>query len=309
MSTPDPDTFPCGCLTTTGLNHFGQRTILYANRYFYDRLGCTEESLVGNSLSALLTPASCILVETFMLPMLKQKGHCDEILLEVQQASGDKIPVVANVSIEPGYSENIAWSFFNAVQRNKLYQELVELRRAEEEKAERFEALSGIDELTGLINRRKLYERSELVLAQARRSGKPVAMLMMDIDHFKIINDSMGHVEGDRILEKLGTRLREQGRETDIIARYGGEEFVIMLPDANKSQARSAAQRLHAIANQIKVKDEPLTVSIGVSYTMHNSQLTFQNLFQTADAALYQAKDQGRNRTCVLPATSEKSAH
>lgn len=309
MIIPNADSFPCGCLTTTGLNNAGRRTIIYANKYFYHRLGCSESSLVGHSLSALLTPASCILAETFMLPVLKQQGHCDEILLEIQQGSGSKIPVIANAAVETDGDENIAWSFFNAEQRNKLYQELVELRRLEEKRAERFEALSGIDELTGLINRRKLYERSELLLAQARRSQRPVAMLMVDIDHFKVINDSMGHAEGDLILAQLGMRLREHGRETDIIARYGGEEFVILLPDTNESRANFAAQRLHAIANQIRVQNAPLTISIGISYTSHYSQLTFHQLFRTADAALYRAKDQGRNRTCMLPVNTEKRAH
>ena len=123
----------------------------------------------------------------------------------------------------------------------------------------------------------------------------------IDIDHFKAINDSFGHTEGDLILKKLGLLLRDYGRASDIIARYGGEEFLILLAGATETEAVLTAKRLHQLIGEIKVDNLPLTVSIGVSFAKCLPDLTYDILFERADAALYKAKTGGRNQTIVLP--------
>lgn len=291
------DFFPCGCLITTRRNGMPNRTITYANRYFHKMLGLKEGFVEGQSIYDFLTPASRILFESYMLPVLKQQGYCEEILLELRHRSGDKLPVVANVLFgeERG---SIYWSMFSAVQRDKLHQELLDLKRHMQDKAERFEALSGIDELTGLINRRRLNEHATILLAHAKRHGESIAILLIDIDHFKAINDSFGHLEGDRVLQELGAVLRNLGRESDIIARYGGEEFLILLPGSDEAGAKLAAERFHKKINQIKVGNGFLTVSIGGSVTHNDPEMSFERLAGAADAALYRAKAGGRNQTC-----------
>lgn len=299
MDEPDASLFPCGCLITKRRNGMPHRTITYANRYFHRMLGCKEGSVEGQSVFDFLTPASRIIFESYVLPVLKQQGCCEEILLEFRHRSGEKLPVVANVLFgeERG---SIYWSMFSAVQRDKLHQELVDIKRHMQDKAERFEALSEVDELTGLINRRKLTEQANILVAHAKRRCESIAILLIDIDHFKAVNDSFGHLKGDQVLHELGKVLRTQGRESDIVARYGGEEFVILLPGSDEAGARVAADRFHGAINQISVGNQFLTVSIGGSVAYNDPHLSFEKLFKAADAALYKAKSGGRNQTCFF---------
>lgn len=125
------DRFPSGCMVTTGIGTPGKREIIYVNQYFYDRLGYARDSLVGEPLSALLTPASLIVFDTFMLPMLKHEGKCEEILLKVQ-AGTQRVPVLVNAQTFPGDDAHIYWSLFSAEQRNKLDRELVRVRKEAE---------------------------------------------------------------------------------------------------------------------------------------------------------------------------------
>ena len=296
------DMFPCGCFITTSSHGAANRIVSYANRYLYELLGYPGDTLAGLTFSKILTPASRILFESFMLPMIKHRGYCQDILLEMLRYDGESAPVIANAKANFAGGFSIHWSVFSAVQQNKLYQELLDKKRLMKDKAELYETLSGIDELTGLLNRRKLNELATLALARASRNRDPVALLLIDIDHFKVVNDSFGHAEGDLILKKLGKLLREYGRVSDIIARYGGEEFVILLAGASETEAVLTANRLHQLVSEIKVNNLPLTVSIGVSFAVCRPDFTYDVLFESADAALYKAKTGGRNQTIVLSA-------
>jgi diguanylate cyclase (GGDEF)-like protein len=135
------------------------------------------------------------------------------------------------------------------------------------------------------------------MLEQAARSHYSVSLLMLDIDNFKKINDAMGHLEGDRVLKKLGQLLKGFGQKTDLISRFGGEEFLIMLPDTNKSDTLLLCHRLHKLIADIKVGDSSLTVSIGMS--IFDEPISFIDLFTQADNAVYKEKSRGRNRTEV----------
>lgn len=128
FSDPGPEEFPCGCMVTTGPGTPGERTIVFANRYFYKRLGFNRGSLLGHSLASLLTPASCIILDSFILPMLKHEGKVEEILLEVLSSDDAHIPVVANAVMEGPGEKYIYWSLFRAVQRDRLYKELNQTR-------------------------------------------------------------------------------------------------------------------------------------------------------------------------------------
>ncbi|WP_211607285.1 GGDEF domain-containing protein [Halomonas daqiaonensis] len=241
-----------------------------------------------------------------MLPMLLHEGRCDEILLDIRTPSGERVPVIVNTVLEASGEQLIYWSLFKATQRNRLDQELISTRSRLEEKSAMLEELTRRDELTGLLNRRELRRRADLILAQSRRTDVSVAVLMLDIDHFKEINDTRGHAEGDRILEALGCLFRGQGREADIIARVGGEEFVFMASGLNEQEAVQAAQRLHELAGQVPMAGDPLTISIGISLSSGDSGLTYQELFKRADMALYEAKSEGRNRTLVYNSNTRK---
>jgi diguanylate cyclase (GGDEF)-like protein len=159
------------------------------------------------------------------------------------------------------------------------------------------------DPLTGLFNRRYMEETFEREVHRARRSGRPMSVLMLDIDSFKAQNDAFGHDAGDAVLRELGALLRASLRREDIPCRYGGEEFVLVLPDASlESAARRAEQIREAVSRlRIPVRDRvigPITVSVGVAAFPEHGE-DGHAVLQAADAALYQAKRSGRDRISV----------
>ncbi|GGD76116.1 sensor domain-containing diguanylate cyclase [Lacimicrobium alkaliphilum] len=294
-----PDNFPCACLVTASSDHQGGRQLQYANAYAEKMLGKSRQSLVGQTLTDLLTPASNIMFDTYLLPLLLHEGVCEEVMLDIQCAEGQVIPVVANATLTDGEEGYIYWSLFNATRRNQLDQELIRARRQLEEHSEKLYQLSVTDELTGLVNRRQLKRRAEQLLAQARRSQSPVSVAVLDIDNFKQVNDTEGHLAGDEILKRLADVLREHARASDVVGRYGGEEFSFVLPDTCESDALMFARRLHELVGRIQIGGRPLTISIGVvsSEQLKQSINSYETLFELADRAMYEAKESGRNRT------------
>jgi diguanylate cyclase (GGDEF)-like protein len=228
-----------------------------------------------------------------VLPTLLHEKACQEMQLIMLSAQGERMAVTVNAQLDE--KSYIYWSFFNATQRDKLYDELIKTREKLESQTERLQSLASTDELTNLLNRREMNCRSVLLLEQAMRSKQSVALLIIDIDNFKVVNDTFGHLEGDRVLKELGQRLKHFGRQTDLISRYGGEEFLIMMPDTNKADTLSFCQRLHLLIAEIKVGNRPVTASIGAS--LSTAKTTFTDLFAQADNAVYEAKERGKNRT------------
>jgi len=151
---------------------------------------------------------------------------------------------------------------------------------------------SRIDPLTGVGNRRMFNDTLETQFAMFRRYGNPFSLVLLDVDHFKQINDTKGHLFGDQVLSQLGSQVIAAVRETDYVSRYGGEEFVILMPETELEGAAGFADRL-----RIKIADNSgITVSVGVTSTEHFTTST--ELLEAADQALYEAKDAGRN--CVF---------
>ncbi|MCU0625398.1 MAG: diguanylate cyclase [Gemmatimonadaceae bacterium] len=166
----------------------------------------------------------------------------------------------------------------------------------------RLAALAQTDPLTGVLNRRALMERLGGELDRARRYGHAVAVLMLDLDFFKQVNDTLGHLVGDGVLRELGELLRGAVRTADFVARYGGEEFVLVLPETSIEGAVAFADRLRERVSQHSFGASPsgpiilLSASIGVSLFPAPRIGTVEELLSAADAALYRAKADGRNR-------------
>ena len=159
------------------------------------------------------------------------------------------------------------------------------------------------DPLTGLFNRRYMTESLEREFARAQRAGTPVAIAMIDVDHFKRFNDSFGHDAGDAVLQELGSFLRRSVRAEDIACRYGGEEFCLVLPQMDHSRARQRAEAIRAGAAALEVKSDgrvlgPVTLSLGLALFPEDGGDT-ESLVRAADAALYEAKKAGRNRVVL----------
>lgn len=168
------------------------------------------------------------------------------------------------------------------------------------EQADEIEKLANIDPLTSIFNRRAFFLKAEKEFERASRFKRPLSTLLIDVDHFKNINDSYGHQKGDSILVDLVSNINEIIRSHDIFGRYGGEEFIIILPETYLDAAKIFAERIRSKVEKIKHPcgngNISLTVSIGVSE--NNDDLEFDSMISRADHALYRAKDMGRNCVC-----------
>ncbi len=164
--------------------------------------------------------------------------------------------------------------------------------------------LATTDAVTGLYNRHYMTSHLDTLLRSARENNKPLSIAMLDIDHFKIINDTHGHAAGDEVLHEFSQRIARNVRGVDLAARYGGEEFVVIMPETELETSLTIAERLRAtVADQIfavETADKPLnvTVSIGLA-TLCDGIRTSAELLEKADEALYKAKHEGRNRMVV----------
>ncbi len=163
---------------------------------------------------------------------------------------------------------------------------------------EEFEHLASHDALTNVLTRRVFLTACEQELARCRRHGRSMALLLLDIDHFKTINDTHGHQTGDRVLVDFVQRIASLLRRPDLIARFGGEEFVLLLPETSQEEAIAVAQRILAHVAEPRDSLPAITVSIGVA-TNRPDEDQIDALLARADKALYQAKAEGRNRVEV----------
>lgn len=176
--------------------------------------------------------------------------------------------------------------------------------------------LASTDHLTGLWNRRHLLEQLELNLSRARRFKEQLAVVFIDLDHFKEINDRYGHPAGDATLERIGRALGESIREPDLIGRMGGEEFAVILIQCGSERAFQVAERLRRKIRNLRLEpqgqyDLQLSLSAGISVFPDDAS-TLEELFRQADAALYEAKTQGRNRVVLamhLRGASRQGGH
>lgn len=160
--------------------------------------------------------------------------------------------------------------------------------------------LSNTDPLTRLSNRRFLMKTLEKELQRCERSQKALALIMVDVDHFKKINDTYGHQQGDVVLQTLADLMKAHLRDYDLAARFGGEEFALVLPETAIEEAVQAAERLREAVSKLRFPGEyqeiHLTISLGVATFPHNKVKTVDDLIRESDRALYNAKEKGRNR-------------
>lgn len=307
-----------------------QGCIVSANRDLLALVGGDVAQWVGRYMDCLLPPPSRIFLQTHVWPMMLRHGTVQELYLHLTTASGERVPVMVNGRKgQLKGQECIVWVFFVALERSRFESELVEARgRAQRLAAElsqanaalrsvhsqmsqhtqsvetqnrELSALSLTDPLTRIGNRRALERAVEQWQMQAPM-GATAALLMVDVDHFKRVNDTYGHEEGDRVLQALARQLQACKRGSDEVVRYGGEEFALWLPGTGAEGASAIAQRVHLMVQEVKVQQKPLTVSIGVSYAQHavhqgRDVVFLTRLLHHADLALYRAKSAGRNCT------------
>jgi len=233
-------------------------------------------------------------------PGLEAGGHPAHVLVVPMQRAGQlmgAMELYLNTSRE--ITEDQA-DLLNGV----ASQGAIAIRHAQLFQAQEENALT--DELTKLPNRRALAQRYLQEMHRARRYHKSIAFLMIDLDHFKQVNDTYGHLEGDAVLHELAKILTAGARESDVCARYGGEEFGIILHETTEQGARTLAERIRAkVASATFPGGLRLTISIGVAATAEPA--LFTTLMERADQALYAAKQGGRNQVRVADMKSTPS--
>ena len=165
---------------------------------------------------------------------------------------------------------------------------------------DRLKDLANTDPLTRLSNRRHLFRVLNSELERSQRSHKPCSLVMVDVDHFKAVNDTYGHQLGDEVLINVASQIQECMRVYDLAARFGGEEFALLMPGTDSAQATAIAERIRAVVEAMifseQLKPLQLTISAGVATYPGPEVATADDLIRVADHALYRAKDAGRNR-------------
>lgn len=288
------DLLPSGYLVTDN-----ERSILYANRYALSHLNRAD--LGGTPLFDIFTLASCILFESYIAPMLLKEGACDEIQLTLKAADGSKRSVVTNIRRDEKDDNRIHWTFINASQRDKLFQELIDARNMLEEKTRFLEARTVTDDVTGLPNRLSVTQYLAERMSNPTLAQSQFVVLFIDLDGFKAINDTYGHTVGDQFLKAVGQRLSRSLRATDLVARYGGDEYVVLLQQT-ADEAKTNTLMIQRIVNQLntpfQINGNTLSVSASAGATRYPQRTTVEpeQLIRQADQAMYEAKLAGKNQ-------------
>jgi len=175
---------------------------------------------------------------------------------------------------------------------------------------EEAQRLATIDPLTDLMNRRAFLRALEVEIERATRLDTPLAIMLLDVDHFKAINDNRGHASGDSVLSALGRLIGREARKVDLVARWGGEEFVVALVGADGETAQIAAERFRAAVERMEVADAtgqqiPVTASFGVAILDSNEHS--DSIIDRADRAMYAAKTAGRNCVRLSPSLRQRT--
>ncbi len=247
-------------------------------------------SAFSKNESVSITLPSAVIVESTLTQF-----HPQEVIIEPVKFKSVPIALILLAKAEPFQSENLKQL---AIFTQSL---AVALHNALEH--EQLQRLAALDPLTGILNRRFGMIRLREEYSRSIRRGMPLAVLMFDIDHFKQVNDTYGHVAGDRVLRNISTMIRQGIREGDILLRYGGEEFMVILPGASKADAYTIAERVRHIIRENKTtygeNQISVTISIGLDSMPESSIASEQDLITNADEALYRSKNSGRDKVTI----------
>ncbi|MEW6324325.1 MAG: diguanylate cyclase [Nitrospirota bacterium] len=228
--------------------------------------------------------------------MLTVKGDVGDRVMGLHTGADDYLP-------KPFSWEELNARIYACLRTRNIQEELRNKNLQLEELLQKVEKMAVTDSLTGLFNRRRFQESLEKEFHRCHRYKIPLGCLLIDIDHFKLVNDTYGHQTGDAVLSELGGILTRTFREIDVVSRYGGEEFAVLLPETDKRAAAQAAGRLiKAVSTHPFTGKETalhVTVSVGLSGIPDDSISEADQLVQGADFALYRAKQAGRNRVEV----------
>ncbi|NTJ18570.1 MULTISPECIES: sensor domain-containing diguanylate cyclase [unclassified Paenibacillus] len=312
------DMAPCGyfSISDSGI-------IKTINQTLLTMLGYERNELLGRHIESTMSVTNKLFFHTYFYPYIQLYGHVDEMYFTFRTSDQQDVPVLLNGIRQTRDGESVVDCVVVVMRKRiehekdimntktklqELYQATndanKELERLHEEYKvkqqalikvnDQLETMASTDLLTGLKNRRFFQDKMLESLALFRETQCVFSLLVVDIDHFKNINDTYGHPIGDLVLGNLAGLLQSVSRSTDVVARYGGEEFVIILANCDREQAVATAERYRSQVDSADWGEYNITVSIGAATVSQED--TDQSLFQKADKALYASKTGGRNR-------------
>lgn len=266
------------------------------------------ESVIEGFKIALSEPLDVILCDLDMpgmdgfkfLSMIKTRKELQDIPVILVTGINDQDSKIRG--LERGASDYLTKPYDPAelIARVKVQLKIKTLQDSLKKSNQALMELSNTDPLTHLSNRRFLMKTLEKELQRCERSQKPMALIMVDVDHFKPVNDTYGHQQGDVVLQTLADQMKAHLRDYDLAARFGGEEFALVLPETALAEAVQVAERLRVAISELRIPTDHdeirLTISLGVATYPHPKVRTVDNLILEADRALYNAKEKGRNR-------------
>jgi len=257
-----------------------------------EALGYAADEMIGRPLASFYcTPSER---ETILDALREGKGRARHVEACLIHKDGSRVWISTNAYMR--LDENGQAIGVEGIARN------ISERKELEEKLTTF---AQIDDLTQVYNRRCFYEEAEKQLALAHRYQRPVAILMLDLDRFKLVNDTYGHRAGDEVLKHFTQICRDNVRETDIIGRTGGEEFAVLLPETALDAAFLLAERIrsHVKSSSLNLNQSILDYSVSIGVAVKDAEkMPVEKLLSQADKALYEAKESGRNRIRVYDA-------
>ncbi len=324
-----------------GIVFIKQRAVIRCNQRFAEIYGHLDSSTMLGNPSVSLYPdqaAFYTLGKAAFAVMVQGLAYKSEVLMKRRDGNLFWSHLTGKLVNPDDTGEGSIWIVDDITARKKVENELqqaranleqlvavrtqelsrtvqaLEAKAREQQAAEaRIQMLAHYDPLTGLPNRTLLDSRSDLTLSHAKRSGETVALMFLDLDHFKNINDSLGHRVGDEVLVELAHRLSLNVREQDTVARLGGDEFVLLLPNTGATGAAHLADKLLRAALQpIHIEQHELTVTPSIGIALYPKDGTdLDSLARSADAAMYRAKGDGRNNfrffTAEIQAQSDRT--
>ncbi|GKV70310.1 hypothetical protein NCCP2716_28080 [Sporosarcina sp. NCCP-2716] len=319
------DHAPCGFLSMAD-----DGRITEVNQTLCGLLGYTRGELEGRLVSLLMKRESIAFYQLYFVPMIRMQDKVEAMYLALLSKSGEEVPVLLNACRRIGsggpeidcgspeidcicfpmkeryeYEKALLTVKQETDERNRLKKKQIaeleclqkELEAKQQELLvvnDKLRKLADTDGLTGLRNRRSFHEHLTEAVRHSEESRQPVSLLLIDIDNFKLINDTYGHLVGDSVLQEMGRLLTEEAGTDNVAARYGGEEFALVLPASGKSAAVALAERIRSLVEKADWASTAITVSIGAATSMPGS--TELALQEDADRALYASKNAGRNR-------------